>query len=115
MKRLSNLNYFIHLSRPNHWYLGMPNPSCTSGFLLFMGATKGRFIHRKMKYRRENTAMKNATENENISKRLAWAVLAQTPSGRSEVIKITDHEDADSMVQHNPNLYFKSGPVILPG
>jgi hypothetical protein len=45
--------------------------------------------------------------------RLVWAVLAQTPSGRSEVVKITDHEDADEMVQHNPKLYFKSGPIAL--
>ncbi len=45
--------------------------------------------------------------------KLVWAVLAQTPSGRSEVIKITDHEEADDMVQLNPQLYFKSGPIAL--
>ncbi len=45
--------------------------------------------------------------------KLVWAVLAQTPSGRSEVIKITDHEEADDMVQLNPKLYFKSGPIAL--
>ena len=46
--------------------------------------------------------------------RLAWAVLAQTPSGRSEVIKVTDHEDADRTIQDNPTIYFKSGPFVLP-
>lgn len=45
--------------------------------------------------------------------RLVWAVLAQSPSGRSEVIKITDHEDADQTIRNNPDLYFKSGPIIL--
>jgi len=45
--------------------------------------------------------------------RLVWAVLAQSPSGRSEVIKITDHEDADQTILNNPDLYFKSGPIIL--
>lgn len=45
--------------------------------------------------------------------RLVWAVLAQNPSGKSEVIKITDHEDADQTIRSNPNLYFKSGPIFL--
>jgi len=47
------------------------------------------------------------------SGRLVWAVLAQTPSGKSEVIKITDHKDADQTVCENPSLYFKSGPIFL--
>lgn len=47
------------------------------------------------------------------SGRLAWAVLAQTPNGRSEVIKVTDHEDADRTVQDNPTVFYKSGPFIL--
>jgi hypothetical protein len=45
--------------------------------------------------------------------RLAWAVLAHTPSGRSEVIKVTDYEDADRTIQDNPELYYKSGPFVL--
>jgi hypothetical protein len=47
------------------------------------------------------------------STKLAWAVLAQTPSGRSEVIKVTDHEDADRTVKDNPEVFYKSGPFIL--
>jgi hypothetical protein len=47
------------------------------------------------------------------SGKLAWAVLAQTPNGRSEVIKITDHEDADRTVQDNPSTFYKSGPFII--
>lgn len=46
--------------------------------------------------------------------RLAWAVLCQTPTGRSEVIKVTDCDEADRTIQENPELYFKSGPFVLP-
>jgi hypothetical protein len=46
--------------------------------------------------------------------RLAWAVLCHTPSGRSEVIKVTDCDEADRAIQENPELYFKSGPFVLP-
>jgi hypothetical protein len=58
--------------------------------------------------------MESLTPQESNSGRLAWAVLAKTPTGRSEVIKVTDHEDADLTVQDNPKLLFKSGPFILP-
>ncbi len=47
------------------------------------------------------------------SERLAWAVLALTPTGRSEIIKITDCDDADHTVQENPSVFYKSGPFIL--
>lgn len=47
------------------------------------------------------------------SGRLAWAVLASTSNGRSEVIKVTNHEEADQAVQENPNLYWKSGPFVI--
>jgi hypothetical protein len=56
--------------------------------------------------------MENAISSAKRS-RLAWAVLAQNPSGKSEVIKITDHEDADQTIQSNPSLYYKSGPILL--
>jgi hypothetical protein len=53
-------------------------------------------------------------ENENkTSWKLAWAVLAITPTGRSEVIKITDCDDADHTVQENPGVFYKSGPFVL--
>lgn len=47
------------------------------------------------------------------SGKLAWAVLAHTATGRSEVIKVTDHEDADRTVQDNPSIFYKSGPFII--
>lgn len=58
--------------------------------------------------------MESAIPQATSGGRLAWAVLAKTPTGRSEVIKVTDHEDADRTVQDNPKLLFKSGPFILP-
>lgn len=47
------------------------------------------------------------------SRKLAWAVLALTPSGRSEIIKITDCDDADHTIQENPTIFYKSGPFVL--
>lgn len=48
------------------------------------------------------------------SKKLAWAVLTKTTAtGRSEVIKVTDHEEADRTVQEDPSTYYKSGPFLL--
>lgn len=58
--------------------------------------------------------MEGRTMNENSSIRLAWAVLANGPLGHSEVIKITDHEDADKTVRDNPKVFWKSGPFVLP-
>lgn len=51
--------------------------------------------------------------NDTSSSKLAWAVLAMTPTGRSEIIKITDFDDADHTVQENPSVYYKSGPFVL--
>lgn len=45
--------------------------------------------------------------------KLAWAILAQRPDGKSEVIKITNHEEADQAVKENPTLWYKSGPFML--
>jgi len=49
--------------------------------------------------------------NEEI--KLAWAVLAQRPDGKSEVIKVTNHEDADQTVLSNPGMFYKSGPFVV--
>ena len=47
-------------------------------------------------------------------KRLAWAVLTKsTRSNSSEVIKVTDHAEADRTVQESPNRYYKSGPFLV--
>jgi len=51
--------------------------------------------------------------NMNSAGKLAWAVLAQRPDGKSEVIKVTDHIEADQAVKENPNLYYKAGPFVL--
>lgn len=45
--------------------------------------------------------------------KLAWAVLAQRPDGKSEVIKITNHIEADQAVKDHPGLYYKAGPFVL--
>jgi len=52
--------------------------------------------------------------NGTTTKRLAWAVLTKgSPTSTSEVIKITDHEEADQTVKDNPGVYYKSGPFLL--
>lgn len=54
----------------------------------------------------------SAINSENSIK-LAWAVLAQRPDGKSEVIKITNHEEADQAVYDSRGLFYKSGPFTL--
>lgn len=52
-----------------------------------------------------------AVDSEGRSIDLAWAVLSQnTTTGRSEVVKITSHDEADNFVRNNPSIYYKSGP-----
>ena len=55
----------------------------------------------------------NNTEGRAVQ-RLAWAVMSlNTESSRSEVIRVTDHEDADKAVLENPELFYKSGPFVV--
>ena len=55
-----------------------------------------------------------AVDSEGRSIHLAWAVLSQsTTTGRSEVVKITSHDEADDFVQNNPSVYYKSGPFVV--
>lgn len=44
---------------------------------------------------------------------MAWAVLSKAVNGRSEVIKVTNCDDADKTVQENPGVFYKSGPFFL--
>ena len=45
---------------------------------------------------------------------LAWAVLANNvATGKAEVVKVTNQDDADATVQNDPNIYYKSGPFVL--
>ena len=47
-------------------------------------------------------------------KKLAWAILLKNgTAGRNEVIKVTNHEEADRVVKNAPSLYYKSGPFVL--
>ena len=43
---------------------------------------------------------------------MSWAVLSKAVNGRSEVIKVTNHEDADQAVD-NPEAFYKAGPFML--
>jgi len=50
----------------------------------------------------------------NSPKKLAWAVLTKgSATSSSEVVKVTDHIEADKTVKDNPGVYYKSGPFIL--
>jgi hypothetical protein len=63
-----------------------------------------------MKYGEEKI-MKTATETK--SSTMAWAVLSKAVNGRSEVIKVTNCDEADRTVQENPGVFYKSGPFFL--
>ena len=45
--------------------------------------------------------------------RLVWAVLTQGANGRSEVIKVTTADEADRAVSEHPDVWYKSGPIVL--
>ena len=48
------------------------------------------------------------------AKKLAWAVLTKGSSTScSEVVKVTDHAEADQTVKDHPGVYYKSGPFLL--
>jgi len=44
---------------------------------------------------------------------MSWAILSKAVNGRSEVIKVTTHEEADQAVRDNPEAFYKSGPFML--
>lgn len=44
---------------------------------------------------------------------MSWAVLSKAVNGRSEVIKVTNHEEADQAVRDNPEAFYKAGPFML--
>ena len=89
------------------------NSSGSNGFFFGLVLALCKFIHRIMRYASEISAME-AVDSEGRSIHLAWAVLSQnTTTGRSEVVKITSHEEADDFVQNNPSVYYKSGPFVV--
>ena len=65
---------------------------------------------RIMKYGEEKI-MKTATETK--SSTMAWAVLSKAVNGRSEVIKVTNCDDADRTVRENPGMFYKAGPFLI--
>lgn len=64
-----------------------------------------------MKYGKERKPMEITTTNKKET--MAWAVLSKAVNGRSEVIKVTNHDEADKAVQENPGVFYKSGPFFL--
>lgn len=55
--------------------------------------------------------MENTTANKPST--MAWAVLSKAVNGRSEVIKVTNHDEADRAVRENPGVFYKAGPFLL--
>jgi len=49
----------------------------------------------------------------NKSSTMAWAVLSKAVNGRSEIIKVTNCDDADRTVQENPKMFYKAGPFLI--
>ena len=48
------------------------------------------------------------------SKQLAWAVLSKAKGSQlSQVIKVTNHIDADETVAAQPDTLYKSGPFYI--
>ena len=64
-----------------------------------------------MKYGEEEKSMETPTASK--SSTMAWAVLSKAVNGRSEVIKVTDCDEADRAVQENPGLFYKAGPFLI--
>ena len=64
-----------------------------------------------MKYGKEKKPMETTTATKKST--MAWAVLSKAVNGRSEVIKVTNCDEADRTVQENPGVFYKSGPFFL--
>lgn len=92
--------------------LKFPNFSRSNGFLLGQRLAQCRFIHRIMRYARKISTM-IGVEEQGTAINLAWAVLTRATAGRSEVVKITSHEEADDFVRRNPDMFYKSGPFVV--
>ena len=66
---------------------------------------------RIIKYGEEKKSMETPTTSKNST--MAWAVLSKAVNGRSEVIKVTDCDEADRAVQENPGMFYKAGPFLI--
>jgi len=90
---------------------------CLHQFRKYKSLSSYRFISATIKNQAGNISeIHEATMNTTLStpgsKSLVWAVLSKGSNGRSEVIKITTHDEADQYVMNNPEVYYKSGPVL---
>ena len=49
-----------------------------------------------------------------VNNKLAWAILSKAKGSQlSQVIKITDYQEADKTVALQPDLFYKSGPFYI--
>ena len=65
-----------------------------------------------MNYADKNKPMEEANQTNN--NKLAWAILSRARGSQlSQVIKITDYQEADKTVALQPDLYYKSGPFYI--
>ena len=52
--------------------------------------------------------------NQTNNNKLAWAILSRAKGSQlSQVIKITDYQEADKTVALQPDLFYKSGPFNI--
>ena len=64
-----------------------------------------------MNYADKNKPMEDANQTNN---KLAWAILSKAKGSQlSQVIKITDYQEADKTVALQPDLFYKSGPFYI--
>ena len=55
-------------------------------------------------------------QNQTNKKQLAWAILSKATGNQlSQVIKVTDYQEADKTVELQPDLFYKSGPFYISG
>ncbi len=53
-------------------------------------------------------------KNQTNKKQLAWAILSKATGNQlSQVIKVTDYQEADKTVELQPDLFYKSGPFYI--
>tara|TARA_X000001388_G_scaffold53002_1_gene38685 strand:+ start:217 stop:417 length:201 start_codon:yes stop_codon:yes gene_type:complete len=65
-----------------------------------------------MNYADKNKLMEDAKQTNN--NKLAWAILSVAKGSQlSQVIKITDYQEADKTVALQPDLFYKSGPFYI--
>ena len=52
--------------------------------------------------------------NQTTNNKLAWAILSRAKGSQlSQVIKITDYQEADKTVAEAPDKFYKSGPFYI--